>query len=96
MLFTFTSHVYYRSWQELGYLIIYISGRPDVQKDSILSFLGSHDFPLGLVVCADSLSTDSQSLKTAYLGRLIKQVRHIQETYLAKKWPHCNGNPPSN
>ena len=34
-------------WQELGYLIVYITGRPDVQKESVLSFLGAHGFPLG-------------------------------------------------
>lgn len=69
--FSYTS---LRAWQELGYLIIYLSGRPDLQKDYILNFLGAHGFPLGLVSCAESLSADSQSIKTACLARLIKQV----------------------
>ena len=57
-------------WQELGYLIIYLTGRPDLQKDYILNFLGCHGFPLGLVTCTEY----SQSVKTAFLARLIKQV----------------------
>ena len=63
-----------RYWQELGYLIIYITGRPDVQKDYVLSFLGAHGFPLGVVACAETLSADSQSLKTLFLARLIKEA----------------------
>lgn len=65
----------YRCWQEKGYLLIYITGRPLIQKEHILSFLGAHRFPLGLVACADSLSPDSQTFKTMYLARLIKEVR---------------------
>lgn len=64
----------YSFWQELGYLIVYITGRPDVQKDYVLSFLGAHGFPLGVVACAETLSADSQSLKTLFLARLIKEV----------------------
>ncbi len=46
-----------------------------LQKEHILSFLGAHRFPLGVVACADSLSpTDSQTFKTMYLARLIKEV----------------------
>lgn len=63
-----------RSWQELGYLIIYITGRPDQQKDYILNFLGCHGFPLGLMACAETFTADSQSVKTAFLGRLIKEA----------------------
>lgn len=40
----------------------------------MLSFLGTHAFPLGLVSCADGLSIDSHN-KTIYLARLIKEVR---------------------
>lgn len=68
-----------RCWQELGYLIIYITGRPDIQKDYVLSFLGDHGFPLGLVSCADSLSTDAH-VKTLYLARLIKEAKMIIHT----------------
>lgn len=65
-------------WQKKGYLLIYITGRPLIQKENILSFLGAHRFPLGLVACADSLSpADSQTFKTMYLGRLIKEAKLI-------------------
>ena len=40
----------------------------------MLSFLGTHAFPLGLVSCADGLSIDAHN-KTLYLARLIKEVR---------------------
>jgi len=65
-----------RCWQDLGYLIIYITGRSDVQKEYVLSFLGTHAFPLGLVSCADGLSIDSHN-KTIYLARLIKENKMI-------------------
>ena len=45
-----------------------------MQKDNVLQFLGAHRFPLGIVSCADTLSTDAH-MKTLYLARLIKEVR---------------------
>ena len=69
-----------RYWQELGYLILYITGRPDVQKDYVLSFLGAHGFPLGVVACAEGLSTDSQTVKTLFLARLIKEASNALMT----------------
>ena len=74
-------NILYRCWQEKGYLLIYITGRPLIQKEHILTFLGAHRFPLGLVACADSLSPDSQTFKTMYLARLIKEVRAKSDCY---------------
>jgi hypothetical protein len=59
-------------WRDLGYLLVYLTGRPDVQKDTIMKFLAANGFPLGVVACADSI-TDPH-LKTLYLARLIKEV----------------------
>ncbi len=67
-------HLSYRLWQELGYLIIYITGRPDIQKEYVTSWLGLHGFPMGVVSFSDSLSTDPNNIKLLYLARLIKDV----------------------
>lgn len=61
-----------RHWQELGYLIIYITGRPDMQHSKVVSWLSQHNFPHGLVSFADGLSTDPLGHKAAYLNNLIQ------------------------
>ncbi|KAK9696130.1 DDHD domain [Popillia japonica] len=60
-----------RHWQELGYLIIYTTGRPDMQHHRVVSWLSQHNFPHGLVSFADGLSTDPLGHKTTYLNNLI-------------------------
>ncbi|XP_018573304.1 protein retinal degeneration B isoform X2 [Anoplophora glabripennis] len=60
-----------RHWQELGYLIIYITGRPDMQHRRVVSWLSQHNFPHGLISFADGLSTDPLGHKAAYLSNLI-------------------------
>ncbi|XP_031633989.1 protein retinal degeneration B isoform X3 [Contarinia nasturtii] len=62
-----------RFWQELGYLLIYVTGRPDMQQQRVLSWLSQHNFPHGLVSFADGLSlSDPLGHKTAYLNNLIQ------------------------
>lgn len=61
-----------RHWQELGYLLIYVTGRPDMQQQRVLSWLSQHNFPHGLVSFADGLLTDPLGHKTAYLNNLIE------------------------
>jgi hypothetical protein len=61
-----------RHWQELGYLIVYITGRPDMQHRRVVSWLSQHNFPHGLVSFADGLSTDPLGHKAAYLNNLIQ------------------------
>lgn len=61
-----------RHWQELGYLLVYVTGRPDMQEQRVLSWLSQHNFPHGLVSFADGLSTDPLGHKTAYLNNLIQ------------------------
>ncbi|XP_071856529.1 retinal degeneration B isoform X7 [Bombus fervidus] len=62
-----------RHWQELGYLIIYITARPDMQQQKVVSWLSQHNFPHGLVSFADGLSTDPLGHKAAYLHKLIQE-----------------------
>ncbi len=64
-----------RFWHELGYVIIYITGRPDIQKEYVTSWLGLHGFPMGVVSFSDSLSTGPNNIKLLYLARLIKEVK---------------------
>ena len=59
-----------RHWQELGYLIIYVTGRPCMQLQKVVSWLTRHNFPLGLVSFADGFSTDPLGHKTEYLKHL--------------------------
>ncbi|KAI5718845.1 hypothetical protein M8J76_001025 [Diaphorina citri] len=61
-----------RHWQELGYLIIYITGRPDMQQGRVLSWLSQHNFPHGLVSFADGLSPGFLGHKASYLKSLIQ------------------------
>nr|XP_012152055.1 PREDICTED: protein retinal degeneration B isoform X2 [Megachile rotundata] len=61
-----------RHWQELGYLIIYITARPDMQQQKVVSWLSQHNFPHGLVSFADGLSTDPLGHKAAYLNKLVQ------------------------
>lgn len=63
-----------RHWQELGFLIIYITGRPDMQQHKVVSWLSQHNFPHGLVSFADGLSTDPLGHKAVYLKNLIQVI----------------------
>ncbi|KFM61933.1 Protein retinal degeneration B, partial [Stegodyphus mimosarum] len=66
-----------RHWQDLGYLIIYITGRPDMQQRRVMSWLSQHNFPLGLVYFADGLSTDPLRHKAEYLKHLQTEAEVI-------------------
>ncbi|KAK8759334.1 hypothetical protein V5799_003031 [Amblyomma americanum] len=59
-----------RHWQELGYLIIYITGRPDMQQQRVVSWLAQHNFPHGLVSFAEGLTTEPLRHKASYLRHL--------------------------
>lgn len=59
-----------RYWQELGYLIIYITGRPDIQQQRVVSWLYQHNFPHGLIFFVDGFSTEPLRHKTALLANL--------------------------
>ncbi|XP_050533208.1 protein retinal degeneration B isoform X2 [Daktulosphaira vitifoliae] len=66
-----------RHWQDLGYLIVYITGRPDMQQQRVLSWLSQHNFPHGLVSFADGLSTDFLAHKITYLKNLVQDNKMI-------------------
>ncbi|XP_060106116.1 membrane-associated phosphatidylinositol transfer protein 2 isoform X5 [Heteronotia binoei] len=63
-----------RHWQDLGYLIIYITGRPDMQKQRVVAWLAQHNFPHGIVSFCDGLVHDPLRHKANFLKSLITDV----------------------
>ncbi|VDM33177.1 unnamed protein product [Toxocara canis] len=47
-----------RFWHDLGYLIIYMTARPDMQQRVVGSWLALHNFPHALLFFTPSFSTD--------------------------------------
>ncbi|XP_028662467.2 membrane-associated phosphatidylinositol transfer protein 3 [Erpetoichthys calabaricus] len=66
-----------RHWQELGYLILYITGRPDMQKQRVVSWLSQHNFPQGMIFFSDGLVHDPLRQKTIFLRNLVQEC-HIK------------------
>lgn len=63
-----------RHWQDLGYLILYITGRPDMQKQRVVSWLSQHNFPQGMVFFSDGLVHDPLRQKAIFLRNLVREV----------------------
>ncbi|NXG56299.1 PITM1 protein, partial [Hemiprocne comata] len=59
-----------RHWQDLGYMIIYVTGRPDMQKHRVVAWLSQHNFPHGVVSFCDGLTHDPLRQKAAFLQSL--------------------------
>ncbi|KAF7700060.1 membrane-associated phosphatidylinositol transfer protein 3-like isoform X1 [Silurus meridionalis] len=66
-----------RYWQDLGYLIIYVTGRPDMQKQRVISWLSQHNFPQGMIFFSDGLVHDPLRQKAIFLRNLIQEC-HIK------------------
>uniref|UniRef100_A0A8C6KNN9 Membrane-associated phosphatidylinositol transfer protein 3 n=1 Tax=Nothobranchius furzeri TaxID=105023 RepID=A0A8C6KNN9_NOTFU len=66
-----------RHWQDLGFLIIYITGRPDMQKQRVVSWLSQHNFPHGMIFFSEGLVHDPLRQKTIFLRNLIQEC-HIK------------------
>ncbi|XP_025054092.1 membrane-associated phosphatidylinositol transfer protein 2 isoform X6 [Alligator sinensis] len=63
-----------RHWQDLGYLIIYVTGRPDMQKQRVVAWLAQHNFPHGIVSFCDGLVHDPLRHKANFLKSLIMDL----------------------
>uniref|UniRef100_A0A8C5CAR4 DDHD domain-containing protein n=1 Tax=Gadus morhua TaxID=8049 RepID=A0A8C5CAR4_GADMO len=59
-----------RHWQDLGFLIIYVTGRPDMQKQRVVAWLSQHNFPHGIVSFCDGLVHDPLRHKANFLKSL--------------------------
>ncbi|XP_059236903.1 membrane-associated phosphatidylinositol transfer protein 3 isoform X3 [Mustela nigripes] len=62
-----------RHWQDLGYLILYITGRPDMQKQRVVSWLSQHNFPQGMIFFSDGLVHDPLRQKAIFLRNLVQE-----------------------
>lgn len=59
-----------RHWQEHGYLIVYVTARPDMQHKRVVTWLAKHNFPHGMVAFMDGLSKEPLKQKLSYLKTL--------------------------
>ncbi|XP_072044666.1 membrane-associated phosphatidylinositol transfer protein 2-like isoform X1 [Amphiura filiformis] len=66
-----------RHWQELNYLIIYVTARPSMQKQKVVAWLAQHNFPHGMVFFSDGISTDPLRQKAGYLRGFIDQSKVV-------------------
>ncbi|XP_061657185.1 membrane-associated phosphatidylinositol transfer protein 2-like [Syngnathoides biaculeatus] len=64
-----------RYWQDLGYLIVYVTGRPDMQKQRVVAWLSQHNFPHGVVSFCDGLVHDPLRHKANFLKCLITEAQ---------------------
>ncbi|XP_068562556.1 membrane-associated phosphatidylinositol transfer protein 2-like [Cebidichthys violaceus] len=64
-----------RYWQDLGYLIVYVTGRPDMQKQRVVAWLSQHNFPHGIVSFCDGLVHDPLRHKANFLKSLINEAQ---------------------
>lgn len=64
-----------RHWQDLGYIIVYVSARPDMQLRKMVGWLAQHNFPHGMVAFMDGLSADPLRQKACYLRTLLQETQ---------------------
>uniref|UniRef100_A0A667ZG52 Phosphatidylinositol transfer protein membrane associated 2 n=1 Tax=Myripristis murdjan TaxID=586833 RepID=A0A667ZG52_9TELE len=74
-----------RHWQDLGYLIIYVTGRPDMQKQRVVAWLSQHNFPHGIVSFCDGLVHDPLRHKANFLKSLTEAHMKIFAGYGSTK-----------
>jgi len=67
--------LFYRHWQELGYLILYVTARPDMQHNKVVGWLAQHNFPHGMVAFMDGFSKDPLKQKFNYLRTVKAEVK---------------------
>lgn len=63
-----------RHWQDSGYLIVYVTGRPDMQKHRVVAWLSQHNFPHGVLSFCDGLTHDPLRQKAMFLQSLVQEV----------------------
>ncbi|XP_058161082.1 membrane-associated phosphatidylinositol transfer protein 1 isoform X2 [Dasypus novemcinctus] len=63
-----------RHWQDAGFLIVYVTGRPDMQKHRVVAWLSQHNFPHGVVSFCDGLTHDPLRQKAVFLQSLVQEV----------------------
>ena len=66
-----------RYWQDLGYLILYCTARPDIQQATVTNWLEQHNFPKGLMFFGDGISTVPFRQKSETLQRIVQDNQLI-------------------
>lgn len=88
-----------RHWQDLGYMILYITGRPDMQKQRVVSWLSQHNFPQGMIFFSDGLVHDPLRQKAIFLRNLMQEVSVQRGRGFGRggvsPWPPSSPAPPS-
>jgi hypothetical protein len=76
-----------RHWQDLGYLIIYVTARPDIQHYKVTNWLGQHNFPLGMVFFSqlrhDPIKQKAETLRNLVVNNSLK-VRDVHLPFKSK------------
>ncbi|MCP9257635.1 Membrane-associated phosphatidylinositol transfer protein 1 [Dirofilaria immitis] len=74
-----------RYWHDLGYTIIYITARPDMQHKVVALWLALHNFPNGLLIFTPSFSTDPLRQKVLHLKNYLEMGLVITAAYGSSK-----------
>uniref|UniRef100_A0A0R3RK97 DDHD domain-containing protein n=1 Tax=Elaeophora elaphi TaxID=1147741 RepID=A0A0R3RK97_9BILA len=74
-----------RYWYDLGYTIIYITARPDMQHKVVALWLALHNFPHGLLIFTPSFSTDPLRQKVLQLKNYLEMGLSITAAYGSSK-----------
>lgn len=74
-----------RYWQEQGYLIIYLTARPDMQQKVVSAWLAQHNFPHALLFFNNSFSTEPLKQKSLHLRHFVDMGVHIHVAYGSSK-----------
>lgn len=87
----------HRHWQDSGYLIVYVTGRPDMQKHRVVAWLSQHNFPHGVVSFCDGLTHDPLRQKAMFLQSLVQEVLWLRMVLTCpRSIPHDSGPTPIN
>ncbi len=66
-----------RYWQDLGYLIIYVTARPDIQQSKVTNWLAQHNFPKGMVFFSDGISAIPFRQKAETLRNIVQENKLV-------------------
>ncbi|CAJ0941429.1 unnamed protein product, partial [Mesorhabditis belari] len=74
-----------RYWHDQGFLIVYVTARPDMQQRVVSAWLAQHNFPHALLFFTPSFSTDPLKAKTSHLRHLIDMGVRVHAAYGSSK-----------
>ena len=63
-----------RYWQELGYIILYVTARPDIQQRRVVHWLAQHNFPHGMTLFNDGICREPIKHKAEMVRALVENA----------------------